>query len=157
VTGRGTTDTSVLHFNAAPATGDFGVPLADWVTQDNAATTGTSFIITLQGTYIVDLLVASNSAAPGDSPVIGISIDATGAVLTSAPVMALFPSIQGGAAEQDASLPSGLFCSAPIYVPAEEIVANRNRIRLHVTPTSPIVNAFCTVVIRRVGDATIPT
>lgn len=155
-TGRGSVNTSVLLFSTAPTTGDFGLPTAPWLQQDNSPTDGTSFRILEEGTYQVSLTVASQSVAPSDSPVIGISLDATGGVLTNAPIVT-FDSIQASAAEQDASLPSTLFCGAPIYVPASEIAAGRGVIRVHATPTSPLLANFCLVVIRRVNGATIPS
>jgi len=155
-TGRGAVSTSVLLFSTAPAAGDFAVPTASWLAQTNDANLGSSFRVTVEGTYVADLVVPSQSAAPGDSPVIGVSLDASGAVLTSAPIMAVFSSIQASSAEQDASLPSTLFCSAPIYVPQEEITAGRGVIRFHVTPTSPIIEALVCIVIRRIASCTIP-
>lgn len=155
-TGRGAVDTSVLLFSTAPATGDFGVATSEWLTQTNDANLGSLFTITRAGTYSANLIVPSISAAPSDAPVIGISVDASGAVLTTAPIMAAFPSIQVSAAEQDASLPSTLFCSAPIYMPQEEIDAGRNVIRFHASPTSPLLNNFVAMVLRRTGDAQIP-
>ncbi len=155
-TGRGSGSTSVLLFSTAPTSGDFGVPTARWLRQTNSPTLGTSFQILAEGTYQVSLMVASNSVAPSDSPTIGISLDATGAVLTSAPLVT-FDSIQASTSEQDASLPSTLFCGAPIYVPASEIAAGRGFIRVHASPSSPLIANFCMVVIRRVNTATIPS
>jgi len=156
-TGRGVVNTSVLLFSTAPAAGDFAVPTAAWLVQTNDANLGSSFRVTVEGTYIAELVLPSQSAAPGDSPVIGISIDATGAVLTTAPLMAPFPSIQAQSAEQDASLPGTEFCSAPIYVPQSEVDAGRGVIRFHCSPTSPITNSFVCIVIRRIASCTIPS
>lgn len=154
-TGRGAVNTSVLLFSTAPATGDFGVPTSAWLTQTNDADDGSEFAITMPGTYVASLMLPSTSAAPSDSPVAGISLNASGAVLTTAPIMG-FSSVQASTAEQDASLPSTIFCSAPIYVPQEEIDAGRNIIRFHATPTSPLLNNLVAIVLRRVGDAQIP-
>ena len=155
-TGRGVVSTSVLLFSTAPATGDFGVPTASWLVQTNDANLGSSFRVTVEGSYNAWLVLPSQSAAPGDSPFIGISLDASGAVLTTAPIMAIFPSVQSSSAEQDASLPGTEFCSATVYVPQSEIDAGRGVIRFHVSPTAPIIEALVAIVIRRVASCTIP-
>jgi hypothetical protein len=154
-TGRGTVNTSVLLFSTDPATGDFGVATDLWIEQINDAADGSSFRPTVQGMYEASLILPSASAAPGDSPVIGISVDASGAILTGPPFMFLQTSVQASAAEQDASLPSTLFCSAPIPIPQELIDQGLGVIRFH--SSGEIIAPLVGMVLRRTAPCVIPT
>lgn len=154
--GQGAVDTAVLLFTTAPATGDFGLPTNDWLVQTNDPNFGSTFQIIKQGNYEVTLDVPTNSAAPGDAPFVGITLDATGALLTAPPIFGVFPEVQGGTSEQDASLPSSLFCSAPIPIPQQEIDAGRGVIRFQNTPGAPLVNGLVGIIIRRVGPCILP-
>jgi len=154
--GQGAVDTAVLLFTTAPATGDFGLPTADWLLQTNDANAGTTFQIIREGNYEVTLNIPTNNAAPGDSSFIGITLDATGALLTAPPIFGVFSQVQAGAADQDDGFPSSLTCSAPIPVPQSEIDAGRGVIRFQNSPGQPIVNALVGILIRRVGPCILP-
>ncbi len=154
--GQGAVDTAVLLFTTAPATGDFGLPTADWLVQTNDANAGSTFQIIREGNYEVMLNTPTNQAAPGDSSFIGITLDASGALLTAPPIFGVFPAVQAGAADQDDGFPCTLTCSVSIPIPQEEIDAGRGVIRFQNTPGQPLVNALIGIIIRRIGPCILP-
>jgi hypothetical protein len=154
--GQGAVDTAVLLFTTAPATGDFGLPTADWLVQTNDLNAGSTFQIIREGNYEVMLNTPTNNASPGDSSFTGITLDASGALLTAPPIFGVFPAVQAGAADQDDGFPSTLTCSVSIPIPQEEIDAGRGVIRFQNTPGQPLVNALVGMIIRRVGPCILP-
>jgi len=157
-TGQGAVDTSVFLFSTAPALGMFAVPTATWLQQTNSAGSGSVFTIIRPGTYSALLNVPSNSGAPGDSPFIGVTVDAQDnpALLTAPPIFGVFPQVVCGTSEQDASLPSSLFASAPFYVPQDLIDSGGGQVRFQCTPGAPVVNALVGMTILRLGPCVIP-
>jgi hypothetical protein len=156
ISGYGAVATAVMLFTTAPATGDFGLPTADWLVQTNDANQGSTFQIIHPGNYEVTLNTPTNNNNPGESSFTGITLDASGGLLTAPPIFGVFPQVMAGSADQDASLPSTLTCSAPIPIPQEEIDAGRGVIRFQNTPGAPLVNALVGMIIRRVGPCVLP-
>jgi hypothetical protein len=156
ISGYGAVDTAVLLFTSSPAVGDFGLPTADWLVQTNDANAGSTFQIIREGNYEVMLNTPTNNQNPGESSFTGITLNASGALLTAPPIFGVFPDAWAGSADQDASLPSTLTCTVTIPVPQEEIDAGRGVIRFQNTPGAPLVNALVGFRMRRLGPCVLP-
>jgi hypothetical protein len=153
---NGSVNTSVLLFSGA-ATPDYAsLPLADWVVQTDSLTDGTSFQITLPGKYVASLSVPTNTAAPGQNVFSGITLDATGIILTTlaCSLMGFQTSIQAGAFNADDSLPAEYSLGAPFSLTAEALAAGRGLLRFHATPGDRTQGTHVGAVLRRVGNAT---
>lgn len=153
---NGSVDTSVILFNAQGTPDFVSLPLADWVEQTNSPTDGTTFRITLPGKYVASLSVPTNTAAPGQNVFSGITIDATGAILTTlaCAFMGFSTSIQVGAFNADDSFPAEIPSGAPFFVTREMIDAGRGTIRAHAVSAANAQGAHVGFVLRRMGNAT---
>jgi hypothetical protein len=147
----GAVDSTVLRFANQGEPLFSSLPLADWVVQTNDVNGGTTFQITLPGLYIGALSVPTTTFSQPING--GISIDASGIILTGLPLMGFQDSVMVNFANPDSADPAAPSGTAPIFVTQEMIDAGGGIIRAHAANGAFANETHTGFVLIRAGDA----
>lgn len=146
----GSTDVTVLRFANQGTPVFSSLPLADWVVQTNDPEDGTTFRLTLPGKYIASLSVpAPNAGQPING---GISLDASGIILTGLPLMGFQSSVLANMQNPDGN-PATPSCAAPIFVTQEMIDDGLGVVRAHAENGAQASTSHTGFVLYRMGSA----